>query len=836
MKPLALVCFLPILLLAQSPTRPVETVMDDPLAEQRLNREIWEASTRVPYSQVESYVKMAQGFTQNGTPAQLPTGWTINPAGTQVPVGTLPFEAVPFAGSTVVVNTGWASGPQSFSVVNPATGTVTQTVNVQTLFPSAASGPAGDLYISGGRAGVVYRYNAAFQLVQTYTIPGYVMGIAALNGSTLVVTYTSGEGVLTRPGRIGLLDVAAGTLTRTANLTDYEPYSATVLAGKIYVTTPALNRVDVLDLNLNPVGVIAVGEAPQTACVSGSDLLVVNANSDTLSVISTATDSVKSTISVRFKGQDIGSAPTSCAADDSRLYVTLASINAVAVLDKAGVFQGYIPTGWYSTKVLAEGSRLQVLSAKGIVPRRPNPAGQYVLSQLQGTLGLVDKSSISASLAGWTAQVEAGSPLTNPSTWTGGRQIEHIFYVVKENRTYDQVLGDLPAGNTDPSLTIFGFNVTPVQHYLAQEFVNLDNFFVTGEVSTTGHTAATSGFVSPYMQMLTGLEYSGRLNGSSNLFPGAFSPKYLWDRLNDRRISFRVYGELVYFEKLYDVLFGNASAAVTSKLNYLASKDEKMTKVFRPLNDLFAGHAREARTPAGIAALLRSPSFGIPFSRFFTGDDSLYRELGSNQRLLGELVQFLSRWSFEYRPFDQGYSDLDRIATWQSEFQARDAAGTVEKIHIMNLPNDHTSGNDPNSLTPAQFVAQNDAALDILIRTLAASRIWDKSLVLVVEDDAQDGPDHVDSTRTIAFAAGPWVKRQTLVSEVYDQTSMVRTIGMLLGAAPVGMNDALAVPMASVFTNQPNLTYNPPPVSPVLIPVDQARYQELLALIGPAKR
>ncbi|MBC8120292.1 MAG: hypothetical protein H7Y22_00475, partial [Gemmatimonadaceae bacterium] len=571
----------------QQSSQPRTTVvMDDPAAEQQLNRELWEWVKKTPYENALAYVRAAQIARADETAfVQLPTGWTIGPVGTQVKIGTLPFEAVNYAGYTVVLNTGYATGPQTISVVDTATGQVNRTLEVETLFASARVGLDEDLYVSGGFSQQVYRYNNQFAPVRTYTLPGHTTGIATVDATHLAVSYFTGPEAagLLRPGKLALLNTETGAIEQQVSLSALEPYAVEYTDDKFYITIPGGNRVLVLDRALKLRKSLTVGETPQTLCQDGPLLYVVNSNSDSLSVIDTATDTVVNTLPVRYKNFTRGSALTSCTVSGSNIYVTQANANAIAVLDKErGEVTGLIPTGWYPTKVLTQADNLLFLSAKGIEPRRPNPQGpdgeQYVLNLLIGNLGVLPQSTISTNLAAWTEQVLGGSPLFEPSQGATP-PIRHVFYIVKENRTYDQVLGDLGKGNGDPTLTLFGREVTPAHHALADQFVTLDNFFVDGEVSTTGHSITASAYASPYLQFITSLEYSDRFAGSASVDPTAFSSTYLWDSLKAKSASYRIYGELVYFSSLYKLIVENfgADSTLAHKFKYLSTKGEKLS-------------------------------------------------------------------------------------------------------------------------------------------------------------------------------------------------------------------------------------------------------------------
>jgi YVTN family beta-propeller protein len=763
----------------------------------------------------------------------------------------LPYEAVPFAGRLVVLNTGYYSGAaQEISVVDAASGRVVKTLTPKrspaepgSLFPSAAVGADGDLYVSGGFDSKVLRINREFEIAREYKVAGYAAGVAALDGGRLAVLYLAGRDDKGNyvSGRLAVLDTETGKVEREADA-GYFPYSVRQLNGKLYVTVLGENRLRVFDRELKEVGEIPVGRRPQEMCVDGARLYVVNTDSDELTVVDTARGRVVGALRTNNFNSPFGTAPTSCAVSEGRVYVTLAGMNAVAVYDKTTRRQSaLVPAGWYPTKVLVEGGNLLVLNAKGVRPRRPNPRGpqpvqggggpDYVLTLLKGSLSVLPLSEVSArNSAAWTRQVLAGAP-----TFDARRgfklPVKYVFYVVKENRSYDQILGDLGRGDGDSSLTLFGRDISPNHHALAESFVTLDNFYADGEISVLGHSFTTSGYASPFLEWLGNAAYSGRYRGYPfGMVPSVTSPAYLWDALDDARVSYRIYGENYYlYTRAYRILkeeLGERSQAAGkfyARMMRLAS-DTDRGRTFYNFAHTYAGRAD---TAADAERLLRDEKFAEAFSEFLVGDESLARAFATNLPLRRRFAEYLSRYAFDYRSWDLNHSDLDRFAAWRADFERHVRGGTVPRFNYLWLPNDHTNGADTKIRTPQQFVAQNDAALGLLIETISRSPVWRDSVVLVEEDDAQNGPDHVDATRIVALAAGPYVKRGAVVGDRYDQLSALRTAGLLLGFRPLNLNDRMAVPMFSIFNARADLTPYTAPAPTALSDTDRARYEEL---------
>jgi YVTN family beta-propeller protein len=835
----------------QQPTGAADLEADDPADEERLNRELWESIKKTPYAAVKERVARAQR-TANKVSAELPlpNGWKLAPAGASVGVGRFPYEAIAYAGHIVVLNTGYYTGQDKpeISIVDPATNTVVRTLHVDSLFPSAQIGADGDLYLSGGVGMQIVRINSRFEIVRTYTVGGYTGGLAALDANHLVVTYLVASetpadftrGKFTQ-GRLAILNTQTGLVEKEV-ATGYFPYALQLLNGKLYVAVQGENTVQVFSPQLQRLKTIPVGRSPQSFATAGSRLYVVNANDDTVSVLDTAQDRVVHTLSLRGNRTRFGGAPSSCAIDGDRLYVTMTNINAVAVVDtRSSRILGSIPTGWYPTKVLVDRDRLFTLSAKGIEPRKPNPRGpqpttdarngpDYVLTLLKGALTTLPRREIDANLKRWTQQVKNGSPLLDPAK-SLRTPIRHIFYIVRENRTYDQVMGDIPGANGDPTLTLFGEDVTPNAHRYAREFVTLDNYYADGEISVLGHSFTTSGYASPFLEWLGNAAYSGKYRGYPfGTVPAVTSPSYLWDALDARHVDYRIYGENYFlYTRGYKILqetFGPDSEIVgkfRAQMMTLASQVDRGNAFYQ-----FARkYAAQGTTSGDAHKLLDNPDFVAPLSLFLCGDQSLAAALKADSRLKGKFAAYLARYPFAYRSWDLSVSDLDRAQAWKVDFERQVARGQVAQLHYLWLPNDHTAGASVTPLPPLQLVAQNDAALGRIVETIANSPIWNESLILVTEDDAQNGPDHVDATRTVALAIGPSVRRGAIVHDRYDQLSLLRTIEVLLGLSPLHRGDALAVPMLGIFGETANDAPPPAPqASAHLSPADRLRFEQ----------
>ncbi|MDE3157963.1 MAG: hypothetical protein KGM92_04260, partial [Acidobacteriota bacterium] len=448
--------------------------------------------------------------------------------------------------------------------------------------------------------------------------------------------------------------------------------------------------------------------------------------------------------------QPLGMTPSALALspDRKRLYVACSDANAAAVIDVSedrSRVEGFIPAGWYPTalRAIASGT-LVVLNGKG-VRSYPNPTGPspvnpqnrtgYVAHLQTGTASWIEPFS-DDQLARWTHTVLADSPYndakldqTNPLP-----PIEHIIYIVKENRTYDQVLGDLKEGNGDPTLVLFGENSSPNHHKLAREFVLLDNFYVNADVSADGHHWSTAAIANDYVVKLWPNQYAQRrqLYDFEGQEPTAQPPAgYLWTNAAAAGVSLRNFGYWVENKR-------NAPAGA-----------EQVARVLDPV-----------------------------------------------------LARFTNRF---YRSFDTDYPDVERARVFLRELSDDEKSGSMPRLTLVRLGNDHTSGTTPGKIAPLAAMADNDYALGLIVEAVSHSRFWATTAVFVVEDDAQNGPDHVDSHRSPAFVISPYVKRHRVDGTMYNTASVLRTIELLLGLRPMTHFDAGARPMTSVFESTPDL-------------------------------
>jgi DNA-binding beta-propeller fold protein YncE len=537
---------------------------------------------------------------------------------------------------------------------------------------------------------------------------------------------------------------------------------------RLYVSLWARAEVAVIDLKSNTVVERwKTEEHPNEMLLTknGRLLYVANAHRNTVSVIDTARGETVETLWAALHPQSPpGSTPNSLALspDEKTLFVANANINTIAVLDVSvrgkSRSLGFLPTGWYPTsvRVTPDGKKLLLTNGKGIVsranPKGPQPGkaaapgttAEYIGSLFKGTLSIIDlpeRTAFEKQLETYTADAYRCSPLltdnsaplkrpeNNPIPGILGEAspIKHCIYIVKENRTYDQVFGDMKEGNGDPSLCLFPESITPNHHKLARDFVLLDNFYVEGEVSADGHEWTMAAYASDYVEKFWPLSYGHNKSKkyaypSEGHFPIATpAGGYLWDIALAAGVSFRSYGEFV----------------------------------------------QNGKTPA----------------------DPCKTRIKSLE----------GRFDPLFRSFDMDYPDVKRAERFISELHRFEAEGQMPRLQVVRLPQDHTSGTSPGKWTPTACLADNDLALGKLVEAVSKSKFWPSTAIFVIEDDAQNGPDHVDAHRTVALALSPYSRKAGVDSTMYSTSSMLRTMELILGMRPMSQFDAAATPMYRSF-------------------------------------
>jgi YVTN family beta-propeller protein len=655
--------------------------------------------------------------------------------------------------------------------------------------------------------------------------------------------HASGENPYASSGSVAVFDTSKGeeigrySFRESFHGTTNYPLAICALrdGSKVYVGSERDNAVYVLR-TVTPTkptlaATIAVGTHPTALLLDRSQrrLFVANADSDTVSVIDTATDRVVSTLLMRPSvARDLaGCTPTSLAlsADERRLFVTLADLNAVAVVDlTTEQLSGFIPTGWYPTSVAItpDHEHLLVANAKGVKARVPNvgrdpktnqPArAASPLDLLEGDVQLlpipdeVELSRLTRTVMTNNRLDTLNRQTTNPLAYLGLKsgKITHILYIIKENRTYDQVLGDLPQGNGDPSLCIFGRDVTPNLHALAERFVLLDNLYACGEVSGDGWVWSTQSMANPYVERNVAYSYSGRgrkydFEGENNGYPTAGFPArdpddkptatnpifkdggqaipdvaeapggHIWDLGRKHAISIRNYG---FFESFDD----DETGTVGGPDNYAAA----------------SGLQPSAHNLEGITDL--------DFRRFdlkYADSDapSIWFKKSGDENCL-----------FPRKTYGK-YEAPSRFSEWHREFQMlldkTPNGAAVPALTFIRMGQDHTQAASSGAHTPRSDCADNDYAIGQVVEIISHSPIWEHCAIFVIEDDAQSGADHVDCHRTTGYVISPYVPPRSIDHRFYNTVSYLRTIEQLLGLPPMTQYDATADCLRSWTNGEP---------------------------------
>ncbi|HEX7654451.1 MAG TPA: beta-propeller fold lactonase family protein [Verrucomicrobiae bacterium] len=741
----------------------------------------------------------------------LPNQWSLQPAGTSLELGDFPVNLAlsPDGKFAAILHCGYSQ--HEVVIVDLASRQITCRQPVTEAFYGLTFSRDGErLFCSGASTESIHQFSFRAGKLQPAKEPqlhpvaeaGVPCGLAVdAAGKTLYAANLwnsrvswldlkqgkSGD-ILLAPERLqGKLDngeedfdtAAATKRAKAAKLAGLEgpfPYACALAekSQRLYVSLWAESSVAVIDLRSRQLlNRWSVGNHPAEMALRADQryLYVANANDNTVSVLDTATGRVVETLwSALYPDSPRGSTPASLALspDGTKLFVANANINAVSVFEVASPGHsrslGFIPTGWYPTcvRVTPDGRTLLVLNGKGnhsqANPHGPQPVpGQtkkadreYIASLFKGTLSMIplpEKAGFESGIAAWTTQVLHCSPLRPAAAVTGVQPagnpipsrpgetspIRYCLYIIKENRTYDQVFGDIPEGNGAPELCLFPAAVTPNLHRLVKQFVLLDNCYADAEVSADGHEWSMAAYATDFVEKTWPLNYGHKKSKFPYPSEGVFSVAapasgYLWDRAAAAGISYRSYGEFVQ----------NASA-----------KDQPATTKLKVLQ----GH----------------------FDPWFHG-------------------------------FDLDYPDAARADRFIAEWHRFETNGDLPRLQILRLPNDHTHGVTAGKLTPTAFVADNDAAVGRVVEAVSHSRFWPQTAIFIVEDDAQNGPDHVDAHRMETLVISPYTRHHAVDSTLYSTTSILRTMELILGLQPMTQFDAAAAPLFNAFQVVPELT------------------------------
>jgi YVTN family beta-propeller protein len=730
-------------------------------------------SVRQPSEAVNSAeVRERQGLAPDAN--LLFNGWGVTPAGQHVAVSDLPLRLVvaPDQKRLLAVHGGY--NEHGVTLIDPVSRRQTQFLPLAESWNGLAFSRDGSrFYVTGGNSGMIHVFS-------------YKGGAAALEKSVkpapeAVSTFLAGLAVHPQTGALFVCNegnqevwvINPTTLRVEATIAVGEhPHSCLFNADarRLYVSNWGSRDVSVIDTrNLRKLRDIGVGQRPnEMALAPDGRLFVACAGDNTVHVIQTrvlekgrvAADATRRLDESRreiigtslYPDAPEGSTPDAVAVspDGRTLFVANADNDDVMVADisnssseaarregeSVSVVEGFIPVGWYPSAlaVSPDNRTLFVASGKGLSSRASFPpqgarpkrqegvAYDYIGRTLAGAVSFIDKPG-AAQMAEYTAQVRRNSPYTpeqfERAPAAGGPAVpgpagqpcpvKYILYIIKENRTYDQVLGDFKdargrrAGNGDPNLTMYGENVTPNHHQLARDYILFDNLYCNGEVSADGHSWCDAAIATDYNERSWVLGYSGRGKLPGNDEMETPTAGYLWDLCRRHGVSFKNYGEA---------------------------------------------------------------AFRVP---------SANRGHWGNGR------------------------DMDRVQGWIDDLQTAEKTGELPRFAIMSLGEDHTRGTTPGAFTPDASVASNDEGLGRIVEAASHSRFWGRMAIFVIEDDAQNGPDHVDAHRTVGLVVSPWCKRGFIDSTFYTTASMVRTMELILGLPPLTQYDAGATPMFHCF-------------------------------------
>lgn len=703
----------------------------------------------------------------------LPNGWKLSPAGRSLPLGDLPLNMQLSSSGKLLAVTNNGQSTQSVQLIDPKNEKLLDEVVVKkSWYGLAFSRDEKKLYASGGNDNWILVFNIANNKLGT---PDTIK----LAPNAWPKNKVCPTGMVTNKSNSRLYSVTKEDSTLYIVYPDKkeilkqvklpaEAYSCVLSPDEktLYISLWGGDMLGFYNIATQTLSTIKTSSHPNELLLDkkGKFLYVADANDNAVSVVNTTTHKIVETISTAlYPTRLTGSTSNGLAlsANGKTLYIANADNNCLAIFDVtmpgSSKSKGFIPVGWYPTNVKMLGDKILVSNGKGFSsmanPRGPQPVKktdnsgykqgainsreQYIGGLFKGTLSFINTPT-DAELKTYTKQVYANTPFSakvektakgeegNPIPRRVGEKspIKYVFYIIKENRTYDQVLGDMAKGNGDSSLCIFGNKVTPNEHALANEFALMDNFYVDAEVSADGHNWSMAAYATDFIEKTWPTSYGGRGgNYDSEAERDIGNPKdgYIWDYCKRAGVTYRTYGEFA----------ADGKANIKSLQNHLCPQ---------------------------------SPGF------------------------------------------DLNITDIHREEVWAHDFDSLLRINQVPQFSTIRLGNDHTSGQRKGAISPIAAVADNDQAVGMLVEHLSKSPLWKESVVFVLEDDAQNGPDHVDAHRSPVYVAGGYVKRNAVIHGMYSTSGVLRTIELILGLPPMSQYDAAAMPMYDCFSTKPDLT------------------------------
>ncbi|HXB42618.1 MAG TPA: beta-propeller fold lactonase family protein [Puia sp.] len=704
----------------------------------------------------------------------LPNGWSLTPVGKSLQLGDLPLNIAVSASKKYIAVTNNGQSTQSLQLIDVKNERRLDSIDIpKSWLGLKFSADEKFLYASGGNDNWILQYAVvngklvlkdSIKLGNKWPVKISPAGLDIDDEKLLMYVVTKEDNSLY------LIDLAKKKVLDKYALGG-EGYTCVLSNDKkeLYITCWGCDKLLIFDTKQRKfTGAIAIGDNPNDIAITRNSqfIFVANANDNSVSVIDIQKRKILETLNAAlFPNAPSGSTTNALALshDEKTLYVANADNNCLAVFDVSqpgnSKSKGFIPVGWYPTAVKVIGKRVFVANGKGFSsmanPYGPNPTRrkqkvnlqggdktkprevQYIGGLFKGTLSIFNEPD--EKLLGTYSQLvyqntpytkskelqtegEAGNPI--PMKVGDGSPIKYVFYIIKENRTYDQVLGDVQEGNGDPSLVLFGNSITPNQHALAKQFVLLDNFYCDAEVSADGHNWSMGAYDTDYLEKTWPTGYGNRggiYDAEGNRAIANNKTGFIWDNCKRTGISYRTYGEF----------------ADDYKPNIPVLKDHY-----------------------------------CPY----------------------------------YTSWDQKVRDTTRVSQWKRDFDSLVDANALPRLSTLRIINDHTEGLAKGRPTPFAHVADNDLAVGEFVEYLSKSKVWRESVVFILEDDAQNGPDHVDAHRSPAYIAGGYVKRHFVDHTMYSTTSMVRTIELILGLPPMSQYDAAATPMWHCFSASPDLS------------------------------
>jgi YVTN family beta-propeller protein len=711
-------------------------------------------------------------FAQRPDAIMLPNGWQISAAGTSRPLGDLPLNLLISSKGKYMAVLNCGQSVQTIQLFDPSDAKLLDSIVIpKTWYGMAFSQDEQQLYVSGGNDNIIWKYsilNNKLQINDSIRLGKPWPKKISPAGMSLDDAHQMLYVVTKESNQLLCVDLREKSVVKKLDLGG-EGYACLLSPDtkNLYISCWGCDKIKIFNtVSQSFTTDIAVGDNPNELLLTknGKYLYVCNANDNTVSVIDTYTSKVIETLDAAVYPNSLTGSTTNGIALNERthtLYIANADNNCLAVFDvsKPGnsKSKGFIPVGWYPTNVKCYKNQIYVTNGKGFSSfpnaHGPNPLNkkekvivdmgdtsqpktvQYIANMFKGTLSCITmpgekllKEYTTAVYRNtpynkqkeFSAEGMAGSPI--PTNTEQKSPIKYVFYIIKENRTYDQVLGDIKQGNGDTSLVLFGNMITPNQHKLATDLVLLDNFYVNAEVSADGHNWSMGAYATDYLEKNWPTQYGGRggsSGGSGRLAIANNKKGFIWDACAAEGVTFRTYGEFVN------------------------------------------------KKGANIAVLKNS------MCRYFDG-------------------------------FNLQIKDTTRYYQWQRDFDSLLAINAVPQLSTIRFGNDHTEGMKKGRINPLAHVADNDLAVGLFIQHLASSSIWKESAVFILEDDAQNGADHVDAHRSTAYVAGGFVKRGYTDHTLYTSTSMLRTMELILGVPPMTQYDAASTPMWRCFDTVPH--------------------------------